>query len=147
LKLFSQAFALTCLAQDKVQDRKVFEDNKNKEIMELRKGMDRLQMEINRLSDLYKKFEHLYTEKTQEALALFEEKDKLLGEIENLKKEMSHKEKDSNKMIESLKDDVTRSFLAGFEIALEQATIVHLTMDLSTLDPGKTVVDDQLRED
>jgi len=66
----------------------VFEDHKNKEIVELRQGMDRLQMETNRLNALHKKTEHLYTEKTQEALTLSEEKDKLMGEIGNLKKEM-----------------------------------------------------------
>jgi len=60
---------------------------------------------------------------------------------------MAHKEEDSNKMNESFKDDVTRSFLAIFEIALEQGTVVHSTMDLSALDPGKTVVDGELRED
>ena len=59
--------------------------------MELRQGMDRFQMEINQLNNMHKKAEHLYTEKTREALVLSEEKDKLLGEIENLKKEMAHK--------------------------------------------------------
>jgi len=60
---------------------------------------------------------------------------------------MAHKEEDSNNMIEFLKDDATQSFLDGFETALEQATVVHPTMDLSALDLGKTVVDGQLRED
>jgi len=32
-------------------------------------------------------------------------------------------------------------------MALEQATIVHPTLDLSALDLGKTVVDDQLKEE
>jgi len=48
-------------------------------------------------------------------------------------------------MIESLKDDATRSFLVGFKTAMEQVTVVHPTMDLSVMDPGKTMVDDQLR--
>ena len=56
-------------------------------------------MEISWLNSLHQKAEHLYTEKIQEALALSEKKDKLLGEIENLKKERGHKEEDSNKMI------------------------------------------------
>jgi len=60
LNLSSQAFALACLADEKAQDRKVSEDHKNKEILDLRQGMDRLQVEIN----LHQKFEHLYTEKT-----------------------------------------------------------------------------------
>lgn len=58
---------------------------------------------------------------------------------------MAHKEEDSTKMIEALKDDATRSFLAGFETALEQAAIVYPTLDLSALNLEKTVVDDQLR--
>jgi len=49
-------------------------------------------MEINRLIGLHEKVEHLYTQKTQEALALFEDRNRLLGEIEDLKKEMAHKE-------------------------------------------------------
>ncbi|KAK7353766.1 hypothetical protein VNO80_19218 [Phaseolus coccineus] len=115
--------------------------------MDLHKGMDHLQMEINRLNGLHEKAEHLRTQKTQEALALSEENNKLLGEIEDLKKEMTHKEENFTKMIESLKDDVTQSFLAGFETALEQAAVVHPTMDLFVLDPGKTVVDVQLKGD
>jgi len=31
--------------------------------------------------------------------------------------------------------------------SLEQAAVIHPTLDLSELDPGKTVVDDQLRGD
>jgi len=46
-------------------------------------------MENNQVKDLCKKAEHLYTEKTQEALALSIERNKLLDEIENLKKKMA----------------------------------------------------------
>jgi len=35
----------------------------------------------------------------------------------------------------------------GFEAALEQAAVVHPSMDLSKLDLGKTMVDGQLRGD
>jgi len=77
---------------------------------------------------------------------LSEERNKLLVKIENLKKEMAHKEENATKKIESLKDDATRSFLVGFEMALEQATVVDPALDLSSLDPGKTMVGDQLRE-
>jgi len=42
LKLFSRAFSLTFLADDEAQGHKVFEEHKNKEIMELRQGMDHL---------------------------------------------------------------------------------------------------------
>jgi len=45
-------------------------------------------------------------------------------------------------VVESLKDDVAQAFVAGFETALEQAPMVHPTMDLSALDPSKIVVDD-----
>jgi len=70
-----------------------------------------------------------------------------MAEIENLKKEKAHKEENVAKTIEALKDDAPRSFLAGFEPTLEQATIVHPTLYLSALNPGKTVVDGQLREE
>ena len=80
LEVIKPSICLSCLADDKAQDRKVSEGHKNKEIMELRQGMDRHQIEINRLNGLHQKVEHLFTEKTQEPLALSEEKDKLLGE-------------------------------------------------------------------
>jgi len=86
-------------------------------------------------------------EQPTQRLALEIERNKLLAEIENLKKEMAHKEENATKTIEALKDDVTQSFLAGFETALEQATVVHPTLDLSALDLGKTMVDGQLREE
>ena len=90
LKLFSQAFSLTCLADDKAQDRQASEAQKSNEMLELRPGMGNLKTEINQLKDLCQKIEHLYIVKTQEALALTEEKNKLLAEIENLKKKMAH---------------------------------------------------------
>jgi len=43
----------------------------------------------------------------------------LLGKIEGLKKEMALKEENSAKIIDSLKEDATQSFLASFETALE----------------------------
>ena len=67
-----------------------------------------------------------------------------MGEIEGLKKTIAFKEENSAKIINSLTEDATKSFLVGFEIALEQTTVVQHTMDLSKLDPGKTVVDDRL---
>jgi len=85
-------------------------------------------------------------EKTQEALSLSEERSKLLGEIEGLKKEMALKEENSAKIIDSLNENATQSFLVGFQTALKQATIVQPTINLSELDPGKTVVDDKLVE-
>jgi len=60
---------------------------------------------------------------------------------------MIHKEENCTKIIEALKDDATRSFLVAFETTLEQAIVVHPTLDLFALDLGKIVVDDQLREE
>jgi len=45
---------------------------------------------------------------------------------------MAHKKENATKTIETLKDDATRSFLASFETTLEQATVVHPTLDLSS---------------
>jgi len=71
-------------------------------MLELRTGMDNLKTEHNQLKDLRQKTKLLYTEKTQETMALTEERNKLLAKIENLKKEMAHKEDDATKKIESL---------------------------------------------
>jgi len=43
--------------------------------------------------------------------------------------------------------DVAQSYLVGFEATIEQARIVHPTLDFLELGPVKTMVDDQLRED
>ena len=61
---------MACLVDDKAQDRQASEEQKNKEILELQKGMDYIQTKNNQLKDLHQKVEHLYTKKTQEALAL-----------------------------------------------------------------------------
>ena len=42
LKLLGQAFALACMVDDRAQDRQVYEDQKNKGIADLHKGMDSL---------------------------------------------------------------------------------------------------------
>jgi len=57
---------------------------------------------------------------------------------------MKHKEDNSAKVIDSLKEDATQSFLTDFETTLEKAAVVQPTMDLSKLDPSKTMVDDKL---
>jgi len=50
--LFSQAFALACLDDDKAQDRQASEAQKFKEMLELRTRMDYLKTENNQLKDL-----------------------------------------------------------------------------------------------
>jgi len=72
---------------------------------------------------------------------LAEQNNKLSNEIEDLKKEMICKEEDFTWVIDSFKEDDTQFYLVGFEIALEQAAIVHPTIDFSELDPGKTVLE------
>jgi len=54
---------------------------------------------------------------------------------------------DLTKDTESFKQDVAQSYLVVFEAALEQVAVIHPTLDLSELDLGKIVVDDQLRGD
>jgi len=74
----------------------------------------------------------------KKASSLAEEKNKLLTEIEELKKEVTRKGEDLIKATDSFKQDVARSYLVEFEAALEQVAVVHLTMDLSELDPVKS---------
>jgi len=73
LKLFPQEFALACLAGDEAQDHQASEAQKFKEMLELCTGMDNLKTQNNQFKDLCQKTEHLYIEKTQEALALTED--------------------------------------------------------------------------
>ena len=89
--------------------------------------------------------------KTQEGLVLAEEKSKLSNKIEDLKKEkeveMTHKQRKFSKVVDSLKDDATQSFIVWFETALEQAAIVHPTVDFFELNLYKSIVDGKLVED
>jgi len=62
-------------------------------------------------------------------------------------KEITCKEGEFSKVVDSLKDDVTQSLIVGFEIALEQAAIVHPTVDFSKLNPCKRIVDGKLVDD
>jgi len=43
--------------------------------------------------------------------------------------------------------DTAQSYLVGFEAAIEQASGLHPEIDYSELDPCKTVVDGQLRDE
>ncbi|KAL9325373.1 hypothetical protein ACSQ67_006018 [Phaseolus vulgaris] len=73
------------------------------------------------------------------------------SKIESLKKEIgeeiTRKEGEFTKMVDSLKDDTTQSFIVGFETALEQASSVHPTVDFIELNPCKSIVDGKLVED
>ena len=70
-----------------------------------------------------------------------------MTEVDELKKELTHKGEDLIKATDSFKQDVAQSYLVGFKATLEQAAVIHPSMDLSELDSGKTVVDGQLRGD
>jgi len=113
--------------------------------MEFHKEVERLQVES--LSGLHQEAEQLRAEKTQEASNLAEENNKLLTEVDELKNKLTCKGEDLIKAIDSFKQDASPSYLVGFEAALEQAAVVHPSMDLSELDSGKIVVDGQLRGD
>jgi len=41
------------------------------------------------------------------------------------KEELAWKEADFSNMVDALKDSVTKSYIIGFEAAMEQATIIH----------------------
>jgi len=143
-KLLEQAFALTCLVNVKAKDKKRVEDQRIKENMELHKELEHLQAEVNRLSGLHQEVERTRAEKTQEALSLVEEKRKLSNEFEDLKKEVTRKGEDLVKATDSFKQDSAQSYLVGFEAALEQAAVVHPTIDFLELDPSKIMVNGKL---
>jgi len=135
-KLLGQAFALTFLINVKVKDRKKAEDRRVKENMEFHQEVERLRVEVNRSGVAL-------AVKTQEGLALAEEKRTLSNEVEDLKKEMMRKEEDFSKATDPFKEDATQSYIVGFKAALEQATVVH-PVDFSEVDLGKIVVDGKL---
>jgi len=88
--------------------------------------------------------------KTKEGLFLTKEKTDLAVMVNILEKmgdqeeEMDCKEVELSKIIDTLKDDVTQAYVVGFEAAMEQATIVHPSLNFSELSPCKAVVDGKL---
>ena len=71
----------------------------------------------------------------------------ILENIRDREKDMARKEVDLSKMIDPLKDDVTQSYVVGFEATMEQAAIVHPSVDFSELSPCKAMVDGKLIEE
>jgi len=121
---------MTCLVDAKAKDQKSVEDQRVKENMELHKEVKRLRGKINRLSGLHQETKRLRAEKTQEASNLAEERNKLFNEVEELKKEVTRRGEGLIKATYSFKQNVVKSYLVGSEAALEQAVIIHPTMDL-----------------
>ena len=76
------------------------------------------------------------------------EKIDLTSKVEILEKKMAEeitrKENEFSKMVDTLKDDAAQSYIVDFEVALEQATLVHPPVDFSELIPCKTIVDGKL---
>jgi len=117
-----------------------------KRLTDIHQETEPLRTENNHLNDLYQEAKWLQTEKTQEASSLFEERSKILSEVKELN-EITRKEEELTKVIESFKQDAAQSYLVGFKAALEQVAVVHPSLDFWELDPGKTMVDGQLRKD
>jgi len=74
--------------------------------------------------------------KTQEGLVLAKEKTDLDNKVNILEKkmgereeEMAYKETEFSKSINTLKDDATQSYIVGFEAVMEQAALVHPSMN------------------
>jgi len=70
------------------------------------------------------------------------------SKIESLEKKIKEKiirkENEFWKMVDSLKDNTTQSYIVVFETALEQAALVHPTVDFSELNPCKSIIDGKL---
>jgi len=76
-----------------------------------------------------------------------EEKERLLAKNAKLKEELTNQNEEFTQKVEACKKDVAQAFLVGFEVAVEQASGLHLTLDFSELGLGKTVVNGQLIEE
>jgi len=96
---------MASLVNAKAKDRKVVEDQRVKENMELHKEVERLQTEIKRFSGLHQEVKRLRAEKTQKASSLVEENNKLLIEVDELKKELTRKIEDLIRAPNSFKQD------------------------------------------
>ncbi|KAK6646238.1 hypothetical protein PHAVU_L003437 [Phaseolus vulgaris] len=64
----------------------------------------------------------------------------LLRAMEDLKK----RENELSKIVGALQDDVASSFIVGFEVVKDQAVVFHPSIDLSDINPCKTVVDGKI---
>jgi len=68
MKKIGQAFAMGCLAILKTRARKVAEDQKVQEILELRKKIKHLQSELQHSKGLLQEVERLQAEKSKKAV-------------------------------------------------------------------------------
>jgi len=132
MEQFGQALAMGCLVVTKMRDRRVVEDQRIQENVELRKEIERLQFELKHSNILQQEVERLQAEKAkeaadraQEAASLAEERNKVLAEVDNLKGELSRKDEDLVKTTKSFKEDAAQSYLVRFEEAIEQASTLH----------------------
>ena len=80
----------------------------------------------------------------QEAAA---ERGRLLVEVNKLKEELAKKDEEFSKETEACKQDDAQAYLVGFEVAIEEASRLYPNIDYSQLDPDKTMVDGQLRDE
>ena len=150
IRQFGQALARSCLTATKMKERKAAEDLKAQEISELRKEMEHLQSELQYTKDLQQEDErHLAETKeaTSQAQDAAKERSRLFSEIDKLKGELVQKDEYLTKETEACKQDAAQSYLVGFEAAIEQASGLHPEIDYSQLNPGKTVVNGQLRDE
>jgi len=145
MKQIWQTFAMGFLVVSKARIQKSAKDQR---VVELQSEVKNLRVEINRLNDhaqveatrltnIQEETKRLMAEKAQEATSLVKEKDKLLSKIEELENEVTCLGEDLTKAWESFKQDVTQSYLVGFEAAIEQTLVIHSDLDYSKLGPGK----------
>ena len=106
-----------------------------------------LQEEIQSLRALHQQTEQLLDAKTNEvaeqATRLAEQDDHLF----NLQQELVQKDKFFADEVEVYKGEVAQALLVGFEVAVEQASSLHPSLDFSQLGPSKRVVDERLVEE
>ncbi|ESW32997.1 hypothetical protein PHAVU_001G035000 [Phaseolus vulgaris] len=134
--LLGEVTALVCMANVRAKEEAVVEEKKTRQLADLQKEIDRLQTEAAEVDRLRADFQRLDQFKSG-----------LEVQIDQLKKENEDKQQKISQhetKIELLKDDVTNTFIVGFEAALEQVAAVHPSVDLSLMDPCKTVVEGKL---
>ena len=67
--------------------------------------------------------------------------------LSNLQQELVQKNKFFAEEVEVYKGEVAQALLVGFEVAVEQASNLHPSLNFSQLGPSKRVVDGQLVEE
>ena len=124
MKQFWHALATSCLAAKKLQSQEIVVEQEKQDTQQ---KMVSLKQEIKSLRALHQQTEQLLDAKTKEAI----EQTTRLTEPDDRLFNLQQKDKFFADEVEVYKVEAAQALLVGFEVAVEQASSLHLSLDFS----------------